>query len=44
MNVCHVIIFNIFDIIDLENVRIDTKIEFLSCSQPKIRKVTQKGV
>ena len=35
---------NIFYILDLENVRIDTKIEFVSCLQPKIRKVTQKGV
>ena len=36
--------FNIFDILDLENVRIDTKIDFVSCLQPEIRKVTQKGV
>ena len=36
--------FNMFDIIDLENVRIGTKIEFVSCSQPEIRKVMQKGV
>ena len=40
----HVLFFNIFDILDLENVRIDTKIEFLSCLQPEIRKVMQKGV
>ena len=40
----HVIVFNIFDILDLKNVRIDTKIEFVSCLQPKIRKVTQKDV
>ena len=40
----HVIFFNIFDILDLENVRIDTKIDFVSCLQPEIRKVTQKGV
>ena len=40
----HVIVFNIFDILDLENVRIDTKIEFVSCLEPKIRKVMQKGV
>ena len=36
--------FNIFDILDLENVRIDTKIDFVSCLQPEIRKVTQKCV
>ena len=36
--------FNIFDILDLKNVRIDTKIDFVSCLQPEIRKVTQKGV
>ena len=36
--------FNIFDILDLENVRIDTKINFVSCLQPEIWKVTQKGV
>ena len=36
--------FNIFDILNLENVRIDTKIEFVSCLQPEIRKVMQKGV
>ena len=40
----HVIFFNIFDILDLENVEIDTKIDFVSCLQPEIRKVTQKGV
>ena len=40
----HVIFFNIFDILDLENVRIDTKIEFVSCLEPEIRKVMQKGV
>ena len=38
------IYFNIFDILDLENVRIDTKIEFVSCLQPEIGKVMQKGV
>ena len=37
------IYFNIFDILDLENVRIDTKINFVSCLQPEI-KVMQKGV
>ena len=37
-------IFNIFDILDLENVRIDTKINFVSCLQPEIWKVMQKGV
>ena len=36
--------FNIFDILDLENVRIDIKIDFVLCLQPEIRKVTQKGV
>ena len=40
----HIIYFNIFDILDLENVRIDTKINFVSCLQPEIRKVMQKGV
>ena len=40
----HVIEFNIFDILDLKNVRIDTKINFVSCLQPEIRKVMQKGV
>ena len=40
----HVIVFNIFDIFDLENVRIDTKINFVSCLQPEIWKVMQKGV
>ena len=27
----HVIVFNIFDILDLENVRIDTKVNYVSC-------------
>ena len=40
----HIILFNIFDIHDLENVRIDTKINFVSCLQPEMRKVMQKGV
>ena len=40
----HVIIFNIFDILDLENVRIDTKINFVSDLQPEIWKVMQKSV
>ena len=40
----HVIFINIFDILDLENVRIDTKINFVLCLQPEIRKVMQKGV
>ena len=31
--------FNIFDIHDLENVRIDTEINFVSCLQPEMRKV-----
>ena len=30
----HVFVFNIFDVLDLENVRIDTKIDFVSCLQP----------
>ena len=32
----HGFVFNIFDILDLENVRIDTKINFVSCLQPEI--------
>ena len=40
----HMIFFNIFDIYDLENVRIDTKINVVSSLQPEIRKVMQKGV
>ena len=40
----HVIHSNMFDIIDLENVEIDTKIKFQSCLQPEIRKVMQKDV
>ena len=40
----HITFINIFDILDHENVRIDTKIDFVSCLQPEIRKVTQKGV
>ena len=36
--------FKIFDIIDLENVRIDTEINFVSCLQPEIKKVLPKGV
>ena len=40
----HIIFVNIFDIYDLENVGIDTKINFVSCLQPKLRKVMQKGV
>ena len=32
----HVFVFNIFDIPDLENVKIDTKIDFVSCLQPEI--------
>ena len=34
---------NICDILDLENVRIDTKIELISCLKPEIRKVLQKS-
>ena len=40
----HMIFFNTFDILDLENVRIDTKINFVSCLQPEMRKVMQKSV
>ena len=40
----HKIFFNLCDIPDLENVRIDTKINFVSCLQPEIRKVMQKSV
>ena len=40
----HVFVSNIFDILDLENVRIDTKIDFVSCLQPEIWKVMQKSV
>ena len=40
----HIIFLNMFDIYDLENVRIDTKINIVSCLQPEIRKVMQKGV
>ena len=32
----HVFVFKIFDKFDLENVRIDTKIDFVSCFQPEI--------
>ena len=39
-----VIFFNIFDILGLENGRIGTKIKFVSCLQPEIRKVMQKGI
>ena len=38
------IVFKIFDILDIENVRIDTKINFVSRLQPEIWKVMQKGV
>ena len=40
----HVIVFNIFNILDLKNVRIDTKINFVLCLKPEIWKVMQKGV
>ena len=40
----HAFVFNIFDILDLDNVRIDTKIDFVSCLQPEIWKVMQKSV
>ena len=36
----HVINFGLFEITDLELVRIDTKIKSVSCIQPKITKVT----
>ena len=35
----HVTNFGLFEITDLELVRIDTKIKSVSCLQPKIRKV-----
>ena len=35
----HVTNFGLFEITDLELVRIDTKIKSVSCMQPKIRKV-----
>ena len=38
----HVTNFDLFEITDLELVRIVTKIKFESCMQPKIRKVIQK--
>ena len=37
----HVVVFNIFDILDLEKVRIDPKISFVSCVLPEIWKVMQ---
>ena len=40
----HVIFINIFDILDLEFVRIDTKIMSVWCLQPEIRKVIHKCV
>ena len=40
----HRIVFNIFDILNIENVKIDTKINFVSCLQPEIWKVMQKAV
>ena len=40
----HRIVFNIFDILDIENVRIDTEINFVSRLHPEIWKVMQKGV
>ena len=39
-----VIDFRFSEILDIVNVRIDTKIEFVSCLEPEIRKVIQKGV
>ena len=38
----HVIYSTIWDILDLQSVRIDTKIKFVLCLQPEIRAVTQK--
>ena len=35
----HVTNFGLFKITDLDLVRIDTKIMYVSCMQPKIRKV-----
>ena len=32
----HVIVFNIFDILDFENIKIDTKTNFVSCLQRDI--------
>ena len=40
----HMIHSNMFEILDFENVGIDTKIKILSCLQPEIRKVTQNDV
>ena len=40
----HLIFFYICDIRELENARIDTKINLVSCLQPEMRKVMQKGV
>ena len=36
----HVICFGLFEIPDLENVEIDTKIEPVACIQPEIKEVT----
>ena len=36
----HVIYFGLFEIPDLENVEIDTKIMSLACIQPEIKEVT----
>ena len=40
----HVIVFNIFDILDFENIKIDTKINFISCLQRDIWKVMRKEI
>ena len=37
----HVTDFRFSEILDLENVRIDTKIKSVACIQPEIRKVIQ---
>ena len=34
--------FGFFEILDIENVRIDTKIESIACIQPEISKVIGK--
>ena len=36
----HVIYFGLFDILDLDNVEIDTKIRSVACIQPEIKEVT----
>ena len=36
----HAIYFGLFEIFDLENVEIDTKIKSVACIQPEIKEVT----